>query len=247
MSLFGSISNVFEGIGDAILGPAGGGQRTRNLIGATTSLVTKNPEPYLATRLGTAQPQVLQTATGGQGEVAYTVLQPGPVENQLSSLGAQAGGMYRASRPIRSLPAPRPQQRQERAATMADGFDMTDLIPDINISKFFGGGVNICGQNGMKMPYSVNPRTGCLSISRKQQKVLKQMLMYADINQVAAFVGLNVDELVALVTKQFPARRRGISAAQLRNAKRVNNQILNMANKLGYKTTPMSARELSCR
>ena len=184
---------------------------------------------------------------GGRGEVAYTVPQPGPIETQLSSLGAGAGGMYRASRTRQNLPAPRQQQRQERAATMADGFDMTDIIPDINISKFFGGGVNICGQNGMKMPYSVNPRTGCLSISRKQQKVLKQMLMYADINQVAAFVGLSVDELVALVTKQFPARRRGISAAQLRNAKRVNNQILNMANKLGYKTTPMSARELSCR
>ena len=106
---------------------------------------------------------------------------------------------------------------------------------------------NICGENGMKLPYSVNQRTGCLSISRKQQKRLKEMLMIAPLNDVAAFIGLSPEELVALVTKQFPTRRRGISAAQLRNAKRVNNRILNFANKLGYKTTPMTAKELACR
>jgi len=116
-----------------------------------------------------------------------------------------------------------------------------DIIPDINIRKFFGTGMNICGtRNGMpKMPYSVNQRTGCLSVTRKQQKVLKEMLMYAPMDQVAAFVGLSKDELFALVTKQFPTRRRGITAAQLRNAKRVNNQIIRMHDQLAsaFKTT----------
>jgi len=249
MSIFGSISNVFEGLGDVILGPAGGGNRTRNVIGATTSIATGNPSYYTAARQTGMQNPVRQQAGGGANEVAISINQPGPVETSESSLGGVAGGgIARRQQPRRTLgPLSLPAQVGTAAggALLGEAFD---LVADMNITKFFGGGgVNICGQNGMKVPYSINARTGCLSISRKQQKVLKQMLMYADINQVASFVGLSTDELVALVTKQFPARRRGISASNLRNAKRVNNQILNMAHKLGYKTSPMSAKELSCR
>lgn len=231
MSIFGAISDVFESAGDVLLGKAGGGQRTRSVLGGIGSLATGTPDAYLAARTS----PTAQTASGREGEVAYTVLQPGPVETAQSSV-------YNPTNPFGI--------NRRRVGTQVSiprnfppniGSTVMDIIPDINISKFFGNGLNICGTpNGMpKMPYSVNARTGCLSVTRKQQKVLKQMLMYAPMDQVASFVGLSKDELFALVTKQFPARRRGITAAQLRNAKRVNNQIIRMHDQLAsaFKTT----------
>jgi hypothetical protein len=114
-----------------------------------------------------------------------------------------------------------------------------DVIPDINITKFFGNGMpNICG-TAQKRPYSVNARTGCLSVTRKQQRMLREMLQFRTLEEASASVGLTKDEYTALVLKQFPARRRGITASQLRNAKRVNNQIIRMHDQLAsaFKTT----------
>jgi len=231
MSIFGAISDVFESAGDVILGQAGGGQRTRSVLGGLASAATGSYDPYLAARTS----PTLQTASGREGQVATAIPQQGPVETSYSSV-------YNPSNPFGI--------NRRRVGTQVSiprnfppniGSTVMDLIPDINISKYFEGGLNICGtRNGMpKMPYSVNARTGCLSVTRKQQKVLKEMLMYAPMDQVAAFVGLSKDELFALVTKQFPARRRGITAAQLRNAKRVNNQIIRMHDQLAsaFKTT----------
>ena len=232
MSIFGAISDVFESAGVVLLGEAGGGQRTRSVLGSIGSIATGNPSYYLAGR--TSQTQ--QTASGREGQVATAIPQPGPIETSYSSV-------YNPSNPF--------EINRRRVGTQVSvprnfppniGSTVMDLIPDINITKFFGNGMpNICGtRNGMpKMPYTVNARTGCLSVTRKQQKVLKEMLMYAPMDAVASFVGLSKDELFALVTKQFPARRRGITAAQLRNAKRVNNQIIRMHDQLAsaFKTT----------
>ena len=227
MSIFGAISDVFESAGDFLLGEAGGGKRSQSVVGALGSLATGNPNYYLGARTA----PTLQTASGREGQVATAIPQPGPIETSYSSV---------AMLPTRGLPAPRTTIPRNFPPNV--GASMKELIPDISISKFFGNGaLNICGTpNGMpKMPYSVNARTGCLSVTRKQQKVLKQMLMYAPMDAVASFVGLSKDELFALVTKQFPARRRGITAAQLRNAKRVNNQIIRMHDQLAsaFKTT----------
>lgn len=232
MSIFGAISDVFESAGDVLLGQAGGGQRTRSVLGGIGSLATGDPGTYISARTSPTR----QTASGREGQIATAVPQPGPVETSYSSVYNPTNPFGVTRRQVSTLPA--------QIGTAVGGAlleSAVDIIPDINIRKFFGTGMNICGtRNGMpKMPYSVNQRTGCLSVTRKQQKVLKEMLMYAPMDQVAAFVGLSKDELFALVTKQFPTRRRGITAAQLRNAKRVNNQIIRMHDQLAsaFKTT----------
>ena len=71
-----------------------------------------------------------------------------------------------------------------------------------------------------------------LSVTRKQQHQLKQMVMYLGIEGAADVLNLNVRELAMLLVKKFPPRRKGISAAQLRNAKRVNRTIMGMAKQL---------------
>jgi len=235
MSIFGAISDVFESAGDVILGKAGGGQRTASVLGGIGSLATGSSQPYLAARTST----VRQTASGREGQVATAIPQPGPVETSYSSV-YNPSNPFGINRRLVGTQVSIPRNFPPNIGSSIGSAAM-DIIPDINISKFFGNGMNICGtRNGMpKMPYSVNARTGCLSVTRKQQKVLKEMLMYAPMDQVAAFVGLSKDELFALVTKQFPARRRGITASQLRNAKRVNNQIIRMHDQLAsaFKTT----------
>ena len=112
--------------------------------------------------------------------------------------------------------------------------DLVDLIPDISISKFFGGDTMVCGPQ-QKALISVRTKpdgSQCLSVTRKQQHQLKQMVMYLGIEGAADVLNLNVRELAMLLVKKFPPRRKGISAAQLRNAKRVNRTIMGMAKQL---------------
>jgi hypothetical protein len=100
--------------------------------------------------------------------------------------------------------------------------------------SFFGGDQQICGTKQKPLVSVRQNRDGsqCLSVTRKQQHQLKQMVMYLGINGTAEYVGLSVQELAGLLVKKFPPRRKGISAAQLRNAKRVNRQIMGMAKQL---------------
>ena len=125
---------------------------------------------------------------------------------------------------------------------------MEDIIPDISISKFFGG-MDPCAA---KMKKLVGMRrnadgTMCPSVTRKQQMTLRKMLEYLPIEEVAYQAGVDVSTLARLVAKSMPARRRGISGSQLATAKRVNNQILNMAGKLGYNVTPKTKAQLGCK
>lgn len=226
MSIFGAISDVFESAGDVLFGERGSGQRTQSFKGAVQSLATKDPRAYLAAR--TMAP-TRQTASGREGQVATAIRQPGPIETSYSSV---------AQLPMPRLPAPRTTIPRNFPPTVGRQF-MDDIIPDISISKFFGNGMpNICG-TGQKRPYSVNARTGCLSVTRKQQRMLREMLQFRTLDEASASVGLTKDEYTALALKQFPARRRGITASQLRTAKRVNNNIIRMHDQLAsaFKTT----------
>jgi len=109
-----------------------------------------------------------------------------------------------------------------------------DIVYDAGASFLGMGDTQVCG-TAQKPLVSVRRRpdgSQCLSVTRKQQHQLKQMVMYLGINGTADYVGLSVQELAGLLVKKFPPRRKGISAAQLRNAKRVNRQIMGMAKQL---------------
>lgn len=227
MSIFGAISDVFESAGDVLLGSAGGGQRTRSVLGGLGSVATGDPRYYLGAR----STPTAQTASGREGQVATAVQQPGPIETTYSSV-------YNPSRMMTQFRG-MPQVSVPRNFPPNIGSTLMDVIPDINITKFFGNGMpNICG-TGQKRPYSVNARTGCLSVTRKQQRMLREMLQFRTLDEASASVGLTKDEYTALALKQFPARRRGITASQLRTAKRVNNNIIRMHDQLAsaFKTT----------
>ena len=91
-------------------------------------------------------------------------------------------------------------------------------------NAIFGQGQQVC-QTPASMPYSVNNTTGCITVTRKQQQKLKEMVSVIGIEQTASAIGLNPNDLVLLLLKKFKARGRGITAASMRTTKRTIRQI----------------------
>jgi len=73
---------------------------------------------------------------------------------------------------------------------------------------------------------------GEVRVTRKQQKMVKDLVMIVGIEQAAGILGLSVGEVALIMTKKFRATGKGITAAQLRTAQRVNNRIVHMHDKL---------------
>jgi hypothetical protein len=73
---------------------------------------------------------------------------------------------------------------------------------------------------------------GEIRVTRKQQKMVKDLVMIVGIEQAAGILGLSVGEVALIMTKKFRATGKGITAAQLRTAQRVNNKIVHMHDKL---------------
>lgn len=117
-----------------------------------------------------------------------------------------------------------------------------DFIPDITVSKFFGNG-GVCAVSPRQAPITVRA-DGCITVTRKQQAALKRSVELLGIAAVAESLNLSAGELAALMLKRFPPRRKGISGAQLKNAKRVNRTIMGMAKELqdACKTTTYTRR-----
>lgn len=225
---FGFISDVVESIGDVVLGSKGSGQRTGRVAQIGATLAGASPEvAAFGGRVATAY------ASGGKGQAATSApnVYQSPVYAPESAMsgGDRDGMVYRPSFTPR-LPMP----RSTRTATT--GADLMDVIPDIEISKFFG--TNKCAQK-MKKLVSVD-KDGCPYVTRKQQAVLRKMLMYLPIEEVAYSAGVTTDDIARMVSHNFPPRRKGISASDVRTANRVNNQTLRNARKLGYDLTPKS-------
>lgn len=232
---FGFISDVVESIGDVVLGEKGSGQRTGRVAQIGATLAGAPPEvAAFAGKVGTSY----AAGGGGQAATSTPTVSQRPVYAPESAMsgGDVAQMVYRPQFTPR-LPTPTRVPTQTRTT----GADLMDLIPDIEISKFFGNGT--CAQK-MKKLVSVD-RDGCPYVTRKQQGVLRKMLMYLPIEEVAYSAGVTTDDIARMVSKSFAPRRRGISAADIRTANRVNNKILRGASKLGYNLTPKSKADFN--
>jgi len=237
---FGFISDVFESIGDVVLGEKGSGQRTGKVAQIGATLAGAPPEVAAFTgKVATSY------AAGGEGQAATST----PIYSQAaaaapeSAMSGAAGQMvYRPTYTAGFTPRlPTPSVRD--IGTGVGIGEVMDIIPDINISKFFGD--SACMK---RMPKLVGmTKDGCPTVTRKQQRVLRQMAQYMPLESVAYEAGVDTTTMARLISKSFPPRSKGISGAQLRNAKRVNNQILNMAGKLGYNVTPKTKAQLGCK
>ena len=231
------LGDIVEGLGDVILGPKGGGQRGAR-IGAVTA-ASFGGDPATGAAYGSAISQNLS----GKSAVSSPTVNQSPQGASESSMSGSDPFTYRPTYVNNFAGLPGPVIKSAGSATVGALVEnFVDMIPDINISKFFGGDMQVCGTRGMK-PYNIT-QSGCLSVTRKQQHQLKKMVEYIGISATADMLNLNVNELAMLLTKRFPPRRRGITASQLRNAKRVNRTIMGMAKQLtdACKTTTTRRR-----
>ena len=111
---------------------------------------------------------------------------------------------------------------------------------------FMGGDENATQMNEMCRPpsrraYSINRQTGCITITRKQQANLKELVRNVGIEIASKQIGLSVPMVTQLLLKTFRTRRRGISGADLRTVKRVDRQMHSLACALGGISTTSRA------
>lgn len=237
---FGFLGDIVEGVADIFL-PAKGtrgatvGSAIGSVFGPTGSAVGSVVGSGLSQGLSAA------TASGSPGQAATTTPTPAqsPQLAQETATSSQGPNVYRPSfAQYEAAGVPLyASTNLPSTITKPGAVGMAETILDVAYSvgsSFFGGGTSVCSATPKKLVTARQKPDGsyCLSVSRKQQQQLKQMVMYMGIEGTADYVGLSVQELAALLVKKFPPRRKGISAAQLRTAKRVNRQIMGMAKQL---------------
>lgn len=240
---FGFLGDIVENIGEVILPRGTRGSTIGGTIGGTLFGETG---ATFGSAIGSGFTQNLSsaTATGSPGQEAVSSPTPsqGPA---FAPESAMSGDGYPGTyRPMYTAGfTPRLPGPVTSTGAGAAGGAIMDIIPDINISKFFGD--SACMK---KMPKLVGmTKDGCPTVTRKQQRVLRQMAQYMPLESVAYEAGVDTTTMARLISKSFPPRSKGISGAQLRTANRVNNKILSMAGKLGYNVTPKTKAQLGCK
>lgn len=238
---FGFIGDIVEGVADIFL-PAKG---TRGAtIGSTIGGAIGGPTGAAVGGVvgsGLSSGLSAATASGQEGQAATTTptVAQSPQAAPESALSGNGPSVYRptfAQYEAAGVPL-YASTNLPSTVTKPGAIGMAETVLDVAYSmgqSLFGGGSSVCAATPKKLITARQKPDGsyCLSVSRKQQQQLKQMVMYMGIEGTADYVGLNVQELAALLVKKFPPRRKGISAAQLRTAKRVNRQIMGMAKQL---------------
>ncbi len=233
---FGFLGDIVENIGEVIL--------PRGTRGATLGAVAGSlvGAPAQGAAFGQALSRDIASGSQGQEAVSSPTASQGP---SFAPESAMSGDGYSGTyRPMYTAGfTPRLPGPVTSTGAGAAGGAIMDIIPDINISKYFG--MDSCTK---KMPKLVGmTKDGCPTVTRKQQRVLRQMAQYMPLESVAYEAGVDTTTMARLISKTFPPRSKGISGAQLRTANRVNNKILSMAGKLGYNVTPKTKAQLGCK
>jgi len=172
--------------------------------------------------------------------------------------GSQQGQSVAVEAPKQTLP----QETQQSSQAAVGG--ILPLAPAItgvartvapSLGKFFaspagqiavgtglGAGLSMLGGDGAPAK---------IRFTRKQQMQVKEMVELLGFDGAMQVLGVDASTLAFMLTKKFPRRGQGITAAQLRNAQRVNNKIVHMHDKLkssfGAATRRSTARRSTTR
>lgn len=228
---FGFLGDIVEEIGEVILPRGTRGATLGAIAGAATGT-----SPATGAALGAGLSRAIATGSRGQEAVSSPTPSQTPRFAPESALSSSMPGVYRPQAPMTAgfAPFPRIPNTVRDIATGIGMGEVMDIIPDINISKYFGTGSQLCGANGKNKLVSVRQTCDgpCIYVTAKQQRVLRDMMKFLDPAEVAYNAGVTVDELVKLVCTDKPRRRKGISAADMRTATRVQNKIVHNYQKL---------------
>jgi hypothetical protein len=125
-----------------------------------------------------------------------------------------------------------------RAPQIARG--ARDIAIGVGASQFLQGDGSGMGIFNVK----VNDKGTLTGLSRKEQRQAKQLVELVGFDEAASMIGVNQQVMAMILLKKFGRGGQGISAAQLRNAQRVNNRIVHMHKTLeqSFKKSTTTAR-----
>jgi hypothetical protein len=126
----------------------------------------------------------------------------------------------------------------QRAPQIARG--ARDIAIGVGASQFFGGNGEGMGIFNVK----INDKGTLTGLSRKEQRQAKQLVELVGFDEAASMIGVNQQVMAMILLKKFGRGGQGITAAQLRNAQRVNNRIVHMHKTLenSFKKSTTAAR-----
>lgn len=120
------------------------------------------------------------------------------------------------------------------------GRTVRDVAVGVGATTIFGGNGEGMGIFNVK----INERGTLTGLSRKEQRQAKQLVELVGFDQAADMIGVNQQVMAMILLKKFGRGGQGITAAQLRNAQRVNNKIVHMHKTLeqSFKKSTTAAR-----
>ena len=146
-------------------------------------------------------------------------------------------GEVSAVQPVQAYTGLLPQILQ-RAPQVARG--VRDIAIGVGASQFLGGNGEGMGIFNVK----VTDKGTLTGLSRKEQRQAKQLVELVGFDEAASMIGVNQQVMAMILLKKFGRGGQGITAAQLRNAQRVNNRIVHMHKTLenSFKKSTVTAR-----
>ena len=248
-----AVGDVVEDIGTSILGPAGQrGERIGTAVGGYLEAQGVRGATAAGRSIGgalsadisaapdVAREQARQRAAAQQDQPAQITAQ--------DVAGESTAADWENIRRFREAYGLVPKQaglvpdivvrvpKPSTTAAIGAGMDFLEEVGEF----FFGDDNGQAPMTGMQMcrparakAFSVNPNTGCISITRKQQAKLKELVRMVGIEQASKQIGLPVSMTSQLLLKTFRSRRKGISGADIRAVKRVDRQMHSLACALG--------------
>lgn len=195
-------------------------------LGAITKVATMGPfaenTPFTglppAQEGGTIEPQIITEPAG----VSADVIQPPAMELGMQQ-PVQAGVPMLGSPMVYSRVA-------DIARTLAGRGGIGGVATGVGVG---GLAASLFDGNGkpLTVPQQVKAVTG-KPFTRKTQMAYKNLAEMTGLQNAAACLGIPEQLFCQAMIHRFPTRRRGISAAQLRTAKRVNGTIARMHKEL---------------
>lgn len=115
---------------------------------------------------------------------------------------------------------------------------------DVGIGLGVGTLLSGDGQGMGIFNVKINDKGTLTGLSRKEQRQARQLVELVGFDEAAAMIGVNQQVMAMILLKKFGRGGQGITAAQLRNAQRVNNRIVHMHKTLeqSFKKSTTAAR-----
>ena len=168
-------------------------------------------------------PEVITMPQAASGDVLQQNPQTIPFGQEFMSMAQQP-----------FLIAPNLGSRRVFGAVAEQAQRLAGRLPGVATGIGVGGlAASLFDGNGkpLTVPQQVRAVTG-MSFTRKTQLAYKNLAEMTGLQNAAACLGIPEQLFCQALIHRFPTRRRGISAAQLRTAKRVNGTIARMHKEL---------------